>query len=149
MLRNLLGNLLGDGNRVQRDEPVSVELACAVLMVEVAQADNDFSDQDRLVVSHELEKAFDLKSADSKDVLNKAITLHDQHVSFHEMVRVLNQKLEPESRVVLMRTLWRVALSDQIVHRYEEGQIRKIADWLYIPHRDFIRSKLDVQNEMA
>jgi uncharacterized tellurite resistance protein B-like protein len=146
MFRHFLRKLLHPDHQ-QIDTSVSVELATAVLMVEVAHADHDFTDADAEVVKGELKRAFGMTALDSSAVLEEAISLHEQHVSFHEITRLLNREVVPESRVALLKALWRVALSDQVVHRYEEGQIRKIADWLYIPHRDFIRSKLDVQEE--
>jgi uncharacterized tellurite resistance protein B-like protein len=42
-----------------------------------------------------------------------------------------------------------VALSDQRLDKYEEHQIRQIADWLYIPHKEFIRARLEVENELG
>ncbi len=148
MLRHFFRKLL-HSDQQEIDDSITVEVATAVLMVEVAHADHDFSDADARVVIRELEHAFGISAMDAKSVLADAISLHQEHVSFHEIVRLLNREIVPESRVTLMKALWRVALSDQVVHRYEEGQIRKIADWLYIPHRDFIRSKLDVQEERA
>jgi uncharacterized tellurite resistance protein B-like protein len=148
MLRQFLRKLT-QPEQQQIDDSVSVEIATAVLMVEVAHADHDFSDADSEVVMRELERSFGIDASASRSVLTDAIALHERHVSFHDIVRLLNREVVPESRVTLLKALWRVALSDQVVHRYEEGQIRKIADWLYIPHRDFIRSKLDVQEERA
>jgi len=149
MLKDILDRVFGDPEETHVDEATSVEVATAVLLVEVAHADHDFSEQDRQVVRTELEKAFNLSKHQSLDVLNEAIDLHRHHISFHEIVRLLKDKVVPESRIVLLRALWRVALSDRVVHRYEESQIRKIADWLYVPHRDFIRAKLEVQQEEA
>jgi uncharacterized tellurite resistance protein B-like protein len=44
--------------------------------------------------------------------------------------------------------MWRVAFADRRLDKYEEAQIRKIADLLYVPHKDFIRTKLRVQQAM-
>lgn len=46
-----------------------------------------------------------------------------------------------------MELLWRVAFADGRLDRYEEHLIRRIADLLHLPHRDFIRAKLRAQGE--
>ena len=42
----------------------------------------------------------------------------------------------------LLEALWRVARSDEIVHKYEEHLIRRVADLLHVPHSGFIAAKL-------
>ena len=37
--------------------------------------------------------------------------------------------------------MWRVAMADSALSRYEEHVIRKVADLLYVPHGDFITAK--------
>jgi uncharacterized tellurite resistance protein B-like protein len=37
--------------------------------------------------------------------------------------------------------MWRVALADDALSRYEEHVIRKVADLLYLPHHDFMLAK--------
>jgi uncharacterized tellurite resistance protein B-like protein len=41
----------------------------------------------------------------------------------------------------VIELLWRVALSDVHIDKYEEGLIRKVADLLFVPHVDFIQAK--------
>ena len=42
--------------------------------------------------------------------------------------------------------LWRVAYADGCLDPYEEALVRKIADLIYVPHRDFIRTKHRVRD---
>jgi uncharacterized tellurite resistance protein B-like protein len=37
--------------------------------------------------------------------------------------------------------MWRVAMADDVLSRYEEHLIRKVADLLYVPHSDFMAAK--------
>jgi len=43
--------------------------------------------------------------------------------------------------------LWQVAFADGHLDPYEEALVRKIADLIYVPHRDFIQSKLRVMQQ--
>jgi uncharacterized tellurite resistance protein B-like protein len=48
-----------------------------------------------------------------------------------------------------MEGCWHVALSDAVLDKYEEYSIRKIADWLYVSHSEFIRSKEIVKSQLG
>ena len=43
--------------------------------------------------------------------------------------------------------LWRVAVADGEISKYEDYLIRKIADLIHLPHSEFIRAKLTVIDE--
>jgi len=46
----------------------------------------------------------------------------------------------------VVEMLWRVAFADGRIDRYEEALVRKIAELIYVPHRDFIRARHRVQD---
>jgi len=45
--------------------------------------------------------------------------------------------------------MWRVAMADNALSRYEEHVIRKVADLLYVSHSDFIRSKSEATSLLS
>ena len=54
--------------------------------------------------------------------------------------------MEELDKVLLVENLWRLALADDHLDKYEEQMIRKTADLLYVSHSDFIRTKLRVRD---
>ena len=44
-------------------------------------------------------------------------------------------------RINVIKSLWAVAHADNIIDKYEDYTIRKIADLLYVRHEDFIIAK--------
>ncbi|MEK9649197.1 MAG: TerB family tellurite resistance protein, partial [Gammaproteobacteria bacterium] len=44
-------------------------------------------------------------------------------------------------KVQLVMNMWEVAFADGKIDRYEEHLIRKVAELLYLDHKDFILSK--------
>jgi uncharacterized tellurite resistance protein B-like protein len=127
----------------------TIEVAVAILLIEVALSDNhlDPSERDQILIS--LQDGFSLTEAEVSHLMDLAHEEHGQSISFRPMIRVINDSLEPEEKYILMFSLWRVALADQRLDKYEEHQIRQIADWLHIPHREFIRAKLEAKKEMG
>jgi len=133
---------------IQHEVPAehTVELATAVLLYEVMRADHKFDAQEQLVYRHQLERHFSLDN-DELSVLCELTSKHvDEAVDFHQFTRLINANCDAQQKHSIMDSLWRVAFADHDLSADEEYTIRKIADLLYIPHSQFIKSKLAVQD---
>ena len=61
----------------------------------------------------------------------------------------MNEHFSAPEKVDLFSCLWQVAYADGRIDKYEEHLLRRIADLLHISHRDFIRTKLAVQERRS
>ena len=116
-------------------------LAAAVLLVEVAR-----SDYERGAVQDEhlvrlLRNAFDLDTSEVDELLQRAEAEADVAVSLDKHVVLLNRHYAGKEKTELVRDLWEVALVDGELHHYEEHLVRRLADLLRVPHREFIKAK--------
>jgi uncharacterized tellurite resistance protein B-like protein len=125
----------------EENEKLTVHLAAAVLLLEVGKADFELSDDEKQVIEAVLSQRFDLTKDEADAVLAYALAEHEQYTSSHPFVRMLNEELEQEAKLSLLEGLWEVAYADGVLDKYEEYHVRKIADWLYLSHSDFIRLK--------
>lgn len=125
----------------KQDHNHTTQLAAAVLLLEVSRADFDISEQEKSVIENILTTQFELDADEATALLQYVITEHEQYTSAHPFIRLLNEELDQASKFNLLEGLWRVAYIDGVLDKYEEYHIRKIADWLYLSHADFIRIK--------
>lgn len=125
----------------EENEKLTVQLAAAVLLLEVGKADFELSSDERLVIETVLSQRFELTKDEANAVLTYALAEHEHYTSSHPFIRMLNEELEPEAKLSLLEGLWEVAYADGVLDKYEEYHVRKIADWLYLSHSDFIRLK--------
>jgi uncharacterized tellurite resistance protein B-like protein len=132
----------GDG------EQHTTQLAAAILLIEVSRADFEISDDEQKVISEVLTKQFSLSTNEAEKVLKYALDEHEVYTSSHAFIRLINEELEVQSKLDLLKGLWTVAYADGVLDKYEEYHIRKIADWLYLSHSDFIRVKHQVMREL-
>lgn len=129
------------------NEKLTVQLAAAVLLLEVGKADFELSSTEKKVIEKVLSQHFELAQNEAKAVLGYALAEHEQYTSSHPFIRMLNEELQQESKLALLEGLWEVAYADGVLDKYEEYHMRKIADWLYLSHSDFIRLKNKVADE--
>ena len=141
MLR-ALARLLGAGEGDVDDEVSrehSVRLATALLLVEVARADYTEELVEDDAILEQLREFFDLSGEEVELLADKARAAADRTASLQSFTRQLNEELELEERHRIVEMLWRVAFADERLSKYEDSLVRKIADLLYVSHRDLIR----------
>ena len=135
---------------VQEDQQQhSAQLAAAILLLEVSRADFDISEQEQHVILNVLAEQFDLSAQEAASIFNYARQEHEEYTSSHPFIRLLNDTLDGDEKRLLLKGLWRVAYADKRLDKYEEYHIRKIADWLYLSHADFIRTRHKVMQALG
>lgn len=118
------------------------QIAAAVLLVEVARADQSFSDAERQAVLGSVQRKFALGAEGAKEILALA---ESQSQSAHDLFQFTSQidaSFSLEQKLRLIEELWRAAYSDGKLHEYEEHLIRRVTDLLHLSHSQFIAAKL-------
>ena len=142
MLIDRLKSLFGDDTAESAQAGArALELASAALMFEVARADFAVDEAEQQAVHQLLQAEFDLSQEEVAAVTEEAADSVDAAISLFEFTRTVNELASTDQKRVLIGMMWRVAMADNALSRYEEHLIRKVADLLYIPHADFIQAK--------
>ena len=142
MLLKKLKDLLGSESTATGEvEHRALELACAALMFEVARADFTVETTEQDAVTSLLTAQFNLGADEVSTITEAAVEQADAATCLFEFTRTLNELASAEQKRDLLAMMWRVAMADNEISRYEEHVIRKVADLLYVPHGDFIAAK--------
>ena len=121
------------------DDINSVEMAAAVLLIEMARADFEQDDLENEMIIELLKEYFLLDHEDAHDLFHEAEKIADNSVSLHEFTRTLHETLNKEAKNEIIEMLWRLALVDDSLDRYEDYLVRKIADLLYVSNSSVLR----------
>ena len=117
-----------------------------MLLLEVAWADHEVTADELLQVKASLRLLYALTDGAADQLIAEARAAHSTATSIYPFTRALNDSLSPEERVELVTALWRLAYCDTQLDRYEDLEIRKIADLMYVSHADFIKAKLNAKH---
>lgn len=128
----------------EADHEHRLQLASAALLIELSKADfeQDAAEQD--TIRELLAAEHEVSAAEIDELIALAEEQFEEDNAYHPYTRLINEHFSPEQKIELIEKLWQVALADGEISKYEDHLIRKIADLLYVPHRDFIRSKLKI-----
>lgn len=130
---------------IHRHEPEPDEQAlpraAAVLLLELAAADAGVDESERRVIERAMVERFDLDEAEVEALIEEAALRQRESHSLHEFTHQLRTQLSPDARGELIEWLWKVGFADGRLDRHEEHLVRRLADLLGVPHREFIRRK--------
>lgn len=115
--------------------------ATAVLLVEIARADHDLREEEMAEIRDQLAGQFDIEAAQAADLLGRARKTSDDSVSLYEFTRILHAEMSYAEKESVIAMLWRIALADRDLDKYEDYMIGKIAELLYVARGDVLRLK--------
>jgi len=128
-------------------ENEKLKVALAALLVEMARADFDQTEDENAEIAALLAGHFGLSESESLALLQKAEVATDDSVCLHDFTRTLHTNLNPEERLKVIELLWMVALSDDKLDKYEDYLVRKVADLMHVPFSDVIRVRNAVKSD--
>ena len=136
----------GNGAAITQDE---IRLASVMLLVEVMMADHHIDDREKQQLLSSTMALLQISREQGVEFIDQAVQQHDDLVSLYDVTRVINQHLDQDKKIELIVHMWRIAYSDRQWDMYEEYLIRKVADLLYISHKDFIHARLQAQEKVS
>ncbi len=140
-LNELLERLAPKPGAVADDER-ALQLATAVLLIEISRADSSFGEDERAAVRQALDSKFELTADERERLLELAtresIVAHD----LYQFTTVINARFDDAGKLRIVRALWRVAFADGRLCAHEEHLMRRVADLLHVPHAANMVAKL-------
>ena len=124
-----------------------IQMATAVLLIEMARADFDQAENENEVIKQLLKGHFDLNNRQTDDLFDEAVSVADDAVSLHEYTHALHKTLTQGAKEEVIEMLWRLAMSDDNLDKHEDYLVRKIADLLYVPNSIVLKMRHKVTSE--
>jgi uncharacterized tellurite resistance protein B-like protein len=130
----------------REDNERALRLATATLLIEVANADDEISETERAVIRVIVSEKFGIKPEEAMALSEQAEQDKEQVTSLFPFTRLITAECSMEDRIGIVSMLWQVTVADDCIDAHEEHLVRKIADLLYVPHSQFIRTRLQHDN---
>ena len=118
-----------------------IHMACAALLLEVAEADYEEDPMEVDAVLHALKTELHLDQATVRSLLERARKETGGATDLFPYTHLLNKRCDREQKLAILTALWRVALADGVLHKYEDQLLRRVTELLHLDHADFIAAK--------
>jgi uncharacterized tellurite resistance protein B-like protein len=125
----------------------ALQLATAALFIEMMRADTKTGDDEQQAITRSLQKKFSLSNDETHALIRLAEEKVHASTGYYEFTSLINKGFTYEQKVKVVEYLWEVAFADAELDKHEEHMVRKIADLIYVKHKDFINTKLRVRDK--
>ena len=146
ILKSLLGNKVEDNSTAPPATPVvdRVAVATAVISLEMAHADNEFSKEEQEHIPALLQKMFDLSEEESADIITSAEEEIKNSLDLWKFTNIINRNFDRPQKKEIIRAVWQLVYADGTLDKHEDYLMHKLSKLLNMTHRDLIEAKLKV-----
>ena len=123
----------------------ALRLATAILMLDVARADDVFDESEFDRALKLIETHFDLPPEEAAQLVNLANEKAEDLISVHEFTQLLHEHLDEDEKAHVIALLWQIAYADGRLDKYEDSLVLKISDLLHVSRGRVMRLKHDAK----
>jgi len=140
-LNNFLSGIIEPAQNDNRSEH-TLQLATAVLLIEVMRADADCTWQEQTAILKILKERFILSDTEVARLSDLGHKIIKSANDLQQFTSLINRELELPEKIRIIEYMWQVAYADNQISAHENHLMRKMADLLYISHGDYIAAKM-------
>jgi uncharacterized tellurite resistance protein B-like protein len=108
----------------------ALQVAACALLLEVAHADQEFSDDERAHIEEAAVRHFDLDPASARELMKVAEEARRESIDLHQFTSIVVDRYDEGQRMVLAELMWRVIHADGKLSEHETQLARKLASLL-------------------
>jgi len=120
----------------------TLQLATAVLLIEVMRSDADSADEEQATILNILKERFRLPDAEVAQLSALGHQTVKAANDLHQFTSLINHELDLPEKVRIIEYMWQVAYADGKISAHENHLMRKMADLLHISHGDYVAAKM-------
>jgi len=148
-LRDLFNTVLPPQRGAAVPTEHTLELATAVLLVEVMRANPGIGRAEREAVLAALRDKFSLSTDEGDRLFELAHHTARNATDFFAFTSRINEAFTMEQKLRMVEHMWRVAYADGTLSAHENHVMWKVCDLLYIPHGAYVSAKMRARDAAA
>jgi uncharacterized tellurite resistance protein B-like protein len=142
-LKNFLSSFfIPDSGTQAMDETRALQLATAVLLVEVMRCDTEMAAEERAATEKALRSTFALNDAELARLMERAEQTAQGANDYFRFTSAMNDQFTQAQKIQVIELMWRVAFADGRLDENEQHLISKIAGLLHVTHGEYIAAKM-------
>jgi uncharacterized tellurite resistance protein B-like protein len=138
-----------DGTAQPANEARALQLATAVLLVEVMRCDTRFAAPERAATEQALRHTFSLSDAELASLMAQAEQTAQGSNDYFRFTSAINDQFSQAQKILVVELMWQVAYADGLLDENEQHLISKIAGLLHVTHGEYIAAKLHAKAALS
>jgi uncharacterized tellurite resistance protein B-like protein len=126
------------------DKTHRIHLATCALLLELANIDGKFSDDEKHNIISVFKRDYKLSDGDISQLMEASEKELNTSIDLWRFTNFINQNYTLEQKMQIVDTVWEVAYADGTLDKHEDYLAHKIASLLRLNHKQLIDSKVKV-----
>jgi uncharacterized tellurite resistance protein B-like protein len=127
----------------------TLQLATAVLLVEVMRADPELAAAEREAILAALRDKFALADDEGERLVELAHQTSREASDLFRFTSKINASFGDAQKALMIEHMWRVAYADGRLDAHENHLMRRVADLLHVPHGTYVGAKLRAKQALG
>jgi uncharacterized tellurite resistance protein B-like protein len=142
-IKNLLtGSTQYENESMSNNNLMRVRIATAVILLEVAHADEDYSPKEDAGIVEILKKSFNLDNEEVGELLEVSEEERKGSIDIWHFTNIINKHFNDEEKYRVVENIWQIIYADGRLDKYEDHIVHKLSSLLHVPHERLIEAKL-------
>ncbi|MBT9551735.1 MAG: TerB family tellurite resistance protein [Hydrogenophaga sp.] len=141
-LKDLFDSFTAPAEPAPAERQHTVQLATAVLLVEVLKADPVTGPDEQAALFAALKATFALAPDELARLVELAEATAQGLYDYHRFTSTLNERFTQEQKIQVVEAMWQIAFADGHLDVHENHLISKVAGLLHVTHGEYIAAKL-------
>ena len=125
----------------------ALQLATAVMLVEVMRADASFQPAEREIVRRALSEKFQLAADEASRLAELAEAAAKEATDLYSFTSRINDSFDMAQKLRMIETMWQVAYADGRLSEHERHVMSRIADLLHVPQGAYVHARMRAQQQ--
>jgi uncharacterized tellurite resistance protein B-like protein len=134
-----------DPNAIDQESGHDTTVATCALLVEIAQIDGTFTQEEMETVISILKEKYGLSRENADALIAEAEKQLEESVDLWQFAKLINENYSNEEKMEIIETLWQVVYVDGKMDQYEHYLMNKLKHLLRVSHNQLIDAKLKVK----
>ena len=130
------------GSQSPQEREHTLQLATAVLLVEVMRVDGNMSTAQRGAIMTALRERFALPDDALVQLVERALQVAETANDYYQFTSSMNEQFTQAQKIQVVESMWQVAYADAHLDENEISLIGKIAELLYVTQGEYIAAKM-------
>jgi len=143
--KKIFGTKSSSHNDFEQIDDNDLQLATAILLLNIARADEKVAAKEQEHIIKVLKKKFELDEQEANELFALSEKEIEQSIDIWQFTNQLNQNMEKEERLKILQYAWEIIYTDKKLDPQEDYIIHKLANLLRLSHKELIQAKLKVK----
>lgn len=128
----------------KKEESHDIRIATCALLLEMANIDGEFSEEEQKNLISMLKKNFQLSDEYTAELIKSSQKELQGSIDLWQFTNLINQNYSRDEKIHIVEMIWEIVYADGKLDKHEDYLIHKLGKLLRLSHKELINTKVKI-----